>query len=303
MNKVALWARASRAPFIQAAIIPVVVGFAASYYETGTFKWALFVVALVANGLVNLGANLMNDYYDELSGNDRANTNFTKFSGGSRLIQDNVLSKGAYMRAGIMCYGLATILGIYLATASGPLLYVIGVIGLVFSYLYSAAPVQLSYRGLGELTVMILFGPLSVIGAAYVNNPEITLYSLLISFPVSVLVGLILFINEFPDYDADRSVGKNTLVVRMGRQRSRIVYEVFLASIYVYVLVLVGFGLLPVWALLVALTLPIAAQALKASASYDNTGLFIVSMESTIKLHLAFGVLLAISLVIGAMTS
>ena len=135
MKKIGLWIRAARAPFFQAAIIPVVVGTAVAYWETGRIFWGLFLIAAVANAAINGGTNLANDYYDHISGDDVYNVHPTIFSGGSRVIQEGIISPRAMLTGAVISFAFAFVLSIYLIITRGILILWLALIGIFIGWI------------------------------------------------------------------------------------------------------------------------------------------------------------------------
>ena len=299
MKKLLLWIKASRAPFFQAAIIPVVAGTAVAYWQTGQIYWWFFVIALLGTVAINGGTNLANDYYDNVSKDDVYNTHPTQFSGGSRVIQDKLITPKAILTGSIISFAIGLTLGLYLVFTRGIFVLWIALIGIAIGFFYTAPPFKFVYRGLGEVVVFTALGPLSVIGAYYVQAQTITPAALAISIPIGLLVAGILYINEFPDYEPDKKAGKNHLIVRMGREKASKGYIILLILIYLSLLIPVVFEILPWTTLIAFLTLPIAIHAGKiALVKYNNIKDILPAMGDQIKLHLLIGVLASIGIVI-----
>ncbi len=188
------------------------------------------------------GSNVINDYFDHLSGDDPANKNPTPFSGGSRLIQQGRMSPQAALCEGVLLLAAGGFLGIIIVVLSGSLLIpALGIVGLLGGFFYTAGPIKLSYRTLGEITIAFLFGILPVAGSYYLQIEAVDYYIPLqglnssyipAAVIVSLLIFLIIFINEFPDVGPDASVGKKTLVVRFGAARCASLYRGALVLTY-----------------------------------------------------------------------
>ncbi|MBW2147065.1 MAG: 1,4-dihydroxy-2-naphthoate octaprenyltransferase [Deltaproteobacteria bacterium] len=295
MNPIRYWVRATRAPFLQAALIPVLVGTAVAY-EEGFFHLWLFILAAVANMAVNAGTNLVNDYYDHLSGTDAANIHPTPFSGGSRMIQEGKIKPDVVLRAAWVCFGLAVGIGLYLAACSGWPLIVIGAVGLSCAFAYTAFPFKIGYRGYGEVMVGILLGPLSVLGTYFVQAGRFSWNAFWASIPVGILVASILYVNEFPDYQADRKVGKNHLIVLLGPERAARGYPLLMAAIYLSISLPILAGILPWLAVLSIGTLPVAWRAARVVLRfYSDPVRIIPAQAATIMLHGIVGLILSVS--------
>ena len=214
-----------RPAFFPASVLPVVVGSAWGHAVSGKLDPGVATLALLATMLVHAGANVINDVADEESGTDRANTErIFPYTGGSRFIQNGILSAGAMRRFGIGLLVAACICGALLASLKGPLVLAFGLTGVVLATVYSLRPVQLAGRGVGELAIGVAFGLLPVTGAAWLQSGIIGDAALLISVPVACWVTAILLINEVPDVAADAAAGKRTLPVRLGIAGARWVY-------------------------------------------------------------------------------
>jgi 1,4-dihydroxy-2-naphthoate octaprenyltransferase len=158
-----------------------------------------------------------NDFFDHLSGNDWVNKNVTPFSGGRQFIQQGVLSPKATLLASIFCLTVGAILGVVILLITRSIfILTLGLAGLLGGFFYTAPPVKLGYRGIGEFVIAFLFGILPVYGSYYLQTMVIDLVPLPVACIVGVLIFLVIFINEFPDLAADAAVNKKTLVVRLG---------------------------------------------------------------------------------------
>lgn len=259
-----------------------------------------FWLVLLGASLIHIGTNLANDYFDHLSGADQANLNPTPFSGGSRMIQDGIILPKKILYAALAAFIFGSLIGLYLNYLCGKnIILILGVIGVGLGFFYSGRPFFIGYRGFGELAVGAGFGPLMVMGAYFVQAQSLPFNIFLISIPVGILVALIVFINEFPDYAADKIVKKNTLVVVLGREKAIRVYHIFLMLIYLYVAFLVIFGVMPLFSLLVFLSLPLALKAFSVSKNnFERVWELLPANAATIGLHLIFGLLLCVGYVL-----
>ena len=144
---------ASRPKFLTASIGPVLVGSALGFAVAGTFNWTLFLLALFGTMALHAGANITNDYFDSASGNDWTNRNVTPFSGGRQFIQQGILSSKATLLTGISCFALGGALGIIiLLFTHSVFILILGLAGILGGFFYTAPPVKLGYRGIGEFS-------------------------------------------------------------------------------------------------------------------------------------------------------
>ena len=212
----------------------LVIGTAAAFAMTGEFHPGLFAIALAGTLCLHGGANVANDYFDHLSGNDAGNHHLTPFSGGSRVIQDGLLSPGRVLAGACVLWAAGAGAGAALFGLTGSyFVLALMVAGLLGGYAYTASPARLGHRGVGELVVAVLFGVLPVAGAFTVQAGRCEAWVLAPGALTGLVVALILFINEFPDEEADRAVGKRTLVVRLGRARAAKLFTVLLPFVWV----------------------------------------------------------------------
>ena len=300
-NPVQKWVLAARAPFLTAAIVPIVIGGAIARYETGGLNWPLFLLTLVGGMLAHAGSNLANDYFDDKSGNDRINRFRSTFSGGTGMIQSGMVTPGEVLRASFTCYALAAAIGLFLAYLRGWPVLVLMLCGGLIGFYYTAGPAHLVYRGLGELVLGLAFGPLLVAGAYYVQAQALTPLMWWASVPVGFLVTAILYINQFPDFEADQAVGKNNAVVRLGPRRALPGYYALMVMTYVWLAAAVTVDGSPWPSLLGLFTLPLTIKAMGVAAHhYDDPKAILPANGLTILIHLTTGLLQATGFIIGA---
>jgi len=291
-----IYVKAMRLPFLTGSLIPVILAGAFSYLH-GSFQVLPLIIVMIGVGSLQLGANLINDYYDD-PGSDCINLHPTPFSGGSRVIQDKLMDAKTVWAMAMGFFVLGTASGVWLALTGRPFVVVIGLMGFLAAYLYSAAPMNFMSRGLGEMTIFMAFGPLITWGTYYVMTGLLTWQAFTLGIPLGFLITAVIWINQFPDVEADRKAGKRNWVVRLGRNRSRLIYTVLMLGPYAVVLywVLAGKGS---WLYLaVLLTMPLALKAIKIlNAHYQTYDEIIPAQALTIQTHLALGVVMSVALV------
>lgn len=291
---VAVWLREVRLPFMTASTVPVILAAAIAWYEKGVYHLGLFLLTLVGAVLAHAGANMSNDYYDTLSGNDNINRYRSPFNGGAGLLQAGLLTPGQVHVAALLSLGLAALIGLYLWSVTGPAVLVLAGLGGLFAYFYTANPLHLAYYGLGELMVGAAFGPLLVAGAYYVQTGTVSAAAVSASVPVGLLIAAVLYINEFPDYEADKAVGKAHWVVRLGTERALPGLAALLFGTHLWVAASVVLGLAP-WPVLAALlTLPMALKAFGVARVFHASPVELRPANAmVIGTHLVTGLLLA----------
>ncbi|MHA2173267.1 MAG: 1,4-dihydroxy-2-naphthoate octaprenyltransferase [Candidatus Hodarchaeales archaeon] len=298
-QKLQTWIMALRAPFFTASIIPLVVGMAIAFHETSSLDLSLAVLTLIAGISIQAGTNLANDYFDQSA--DSINTNYSQFNGGSRMIQNEIIPPRTIFLVSMVCYliGIITTI-IILFITQGWLLLIFLAIAVVLGYFYTALPVSLSYKGLGELAVFVGFGPLGVFSAYYIQQGNINSPLLAISsVPIAILISMLLFINEFQDRESDERAGKTTLVVVLGKERSALIYAIGMVVSYLVLLIAILTSNLPFLLILPILTIPITIKAISVSLKHYNDIIELLPANGmTVMIHFSFGLLMAIGFVL-----
>jgi 1,4-dihydroxy-2-naphthoate octaprenyltransferase len=292
-----MWVKALRAPFLVASVIPVLVGALAAWTIRGTFNPSLFVLCLLGAMSIHLGANMANDAWDYRSGNDLAVRHLNPFAGGGRVLLRGVLSVRVHLLVALTFLAVGSLIGVYLVTQVGLALLVLGIVGVAIAYSYVGPPFRLAHHGLGEVAVAVEFGPVTVLGTYFVLARAFDRPAIVLSLSLGLLVAGILWINEVPDIPADASVGKRTLVVRLGVARATKAFAGLNAAAYVVLLAGVLFVGLTPWVLLGLLAVPLAAKPVWGlRAAKDDPHALIPSNAGMIMATIATGVLLLIGL-------
>jgi len=233
-SKLLIFFLASRPKFLVASAAPVIVGSALGYATSGSFNFCLFTLALLAIILLHAGANITNDYFDHTSRNDWLNKNLTPFSGGRRFIQQGILTPKATLASALFALALGSAFGFAIVLLTRSLfILTLGLAGLCGGFFYTAAPVRLGYRTLGELVIALLFGLLPVYGSYYLQTSTYDTIPLLPACIVSILIFLVILVNEFPDAAADAAVNKRTLVVSFGIPTAVCIYRIALVTSFI----------------------------------------------------------------------
>lgn len=299
--KASNWLVELRWGFLTATVVPIFLGAAVAWFKTGALHWGYFILTFLAALLFHAGTNVMNDYHDHKSGNDEVNREFVRpFSGGSRVIQMGLLTPLEVMFGALLFFIVGSVIGIYLAWARGWELLVLGAIGLISGMFYTGWIFNWGSRGVGELMVGLNFGPLMALGAYFVQTGSLSWTPVIAAIPVGLLIAAVLYINEFPDFAADKAVGKNTLVVRLGREKAWFLYAFIMAGPYLAVVFSIIAGVLPVITLLALLTLPISVRAVLHARKHHSSSFDLVPANAlTVTTHLATGLLLTLAIAWG----
>lgn len=294
-NKLKSWVMELRAPFLTATLVSIILGTVIAWFRNDVFNPTYFVLALLGGAFAHIGTNVANDYYDHKSSNDEINQEFVRpFSGGSRTIQLGLLRPGEVLLGSLLFFGAATSIGLYLTLVSGPLVPVFVAVGLVSGFFYTAPPFNWVSRGVGEFLVGANFGALMTLGAYYVQTGALAVEPLLVSVPVSLLIAAVLYINEFPDYVADKAVGKKTLVVRLGRDKAVLGYAAMVFGAFASILLAVLTGIAPSYVVLALIPLPVALESVRhAFRFHSESSNLVPSNAMTIVLHLTTSLLIS----------
>jgi 1,4-dihydroxy-2-naphthoate octaprenyltransferase len=301
MGKAKIWFLELRAPFFTAAILPVLIAAAFVFWEKDAFDLFLILITLAGTVSLHAGTNMINDYFDYKSGDDARNQARTPFNGGSPFLIEGMLKPKSVLAAALAAFGVGGSIGLYLAWTITWWILPLGVIGGLLGLLYVAPKVNLAGRGVGEIAVGLGFGPLMTMGTYMVLTGEMSLNSFLVGLPIGFLITLVLYINQFPDMEADASVGKNHWVVRLGRKKARIGYPLILVATYAFVVIAIPFEVMPALSTIFFFTIPLAYKASKiVLVNAENVRALIPAQALTIQVHLIGGLLMAGGFVLAA---
>jgi 1,4-dihydroxy-2-naphthoate octaprenyltransferase len=302
-EKLLAWKSQLRAPFLTASGLPILLGTCVALAVHGSVLWDVFVLAIIAGLFLHLGANSANDYFDhtkEGSGSDDINVDLIRpFTGGSRMIQKGVLQPREVLAGSLLFFMIGSILGLYLAYSRSLFILLLGILGAGSGFFYSAPPFRFVNRGIGEVVIGLNFGVLTTFGGYYVQALDLNLEPFFASIPLAILIAGILFINEFPDYNADKGAGKRTIVVRLGRRKASRLYVVMVSILYIYTFIFGLLQLISIMTLISFSTLPIALYATRHTLHYYESGDALAPANaSAVSLHLLFGISLSISYIL-----
>ena len=289
---------ATRLPFLTATIVPVLLGIVIARND-GFSAWWYALLALIGGAAIHLGLNVANDVFDSTSGADYANVNPTMYSGGSRMIQYGLVSLQGMRATSIACYAIGIAIGLFLAATRGWELVWVGLAGLFLSVFYTAPPLRLVHRGLGEICVALGFGPIMVLGSYFVVAQRFSWEAFYASLPVGLLIMLVLYVNQVPDRPADEKAGKRTIVVRLSKQAIVTGYVLSVAAAALLIIIGALTGVLTPWTLIALPGFWFAFKVYKALQShYESPYELMEGMGQNILLHLAVGMLLVIAYIL-----
>ncbi len=296
------WIRIIRAKFFLAGIPSIILGVALAVYWTGYFNLLNFMLSLVGVILAMIGTYTFNEYYDFKTGVDVITPieNVTPFNAGSRIIPAGILEPEPVLKLGIIAWILYSLIAVYFTLTIGWIIIPLSLIGFISGAFYTMPPFKWAYRGMGEFLIGLNYGLLITFGSYYVQATSLPVeFIILPSLIPSLLITAVIWINEFPDYPADKTVGKINLVVRLGLERARAIYYFLALSIYIVLLVGVFLQVIPQTGLIVLLTLPITYNNITLLKKYYNIPRKLIpAMRGTILLFVTSTLLLALGYVL-----
>ena len=291
---ISVWLRVIRVRFLLASIIAVSVGLALHWSQNGSLDY--FDVILTFAGVLALHASvdLLNDYWDFKRGIDTKTTR-TKMSGGTGVLPEGLLKPSSVYRAGVVFLIIGSLIGSYFVITDGILIAIILGFAILSIYFYSTKIVD---SGLGEFFVAVK-GSMIVMGTFFIQSGEVTVESILAGIVIGTLSSLVLFIASFPDHDADKSKGRKTLVIVVGKEKAIKLFWLFPLVSYVVILIGVSVNLFPFLSLISLLSFPLMIKSgLGLQKNYDAIDNLVPFMSSTLQFSRLTGILFALSFLI-----
>lgn len=298
-NPLARYFAATRPAFITASLMAALLGLAVAWHAALDFDVMLAVVTVFFALLAHAGVNVLNDYYDALNGTDAHNVErIFPFTGGSRLIQNGVLTLAQTRNFGFALLAGVALAGLWLMSRSAPQLLYVGLVGLFIGWAYSATPFRLNSRGWGELCVTA--GILSItVGTYFVQSKHYDLAPFAAGLSYALLTMNLLYINQFPDRTADTAAGKLHWVARLDVQHARWGYVLIVVLAYLWLLLSVVLAWLPLLALLALFALPWSVKAARSLLRHAaQPQLLGDAIKQTIAAMMVHGALLSLALIL-----
>ena len=297
-----IWWEGIRPAYLLLSLLPVVLGSVVAWTQSvslktprGTFHPVKFVITLAAVLLLQIGANLVNDYYDYLRGIDTSNT-----LGPGGLIQQGLIKPVRVLSFGLIALGLGALFGAIVAVSGGWLVIVFGLIGVLAAYFYSGEPKALTSLALGELVFFFIFGPLLTLGSYMVQTGHLDRTVYIYSISLGILATAFIHLNNMRDTASDAPAGKLTLASLLGLRLSRTLYVVLVLGAYAPI---VALGLprhAPHLLLIVLWTLPTLVIAITTVLRTTSPASLHKAMLESLRLEIFFTILLIVALVVTA---
>lgn len=288
------WVLAARPATLPAGVAAVVVGSALAAAD-GVFRWDAFVMTLFAAVAIQIGVNFANDLADAQKGADTAAR-----IGPTRAVAAGLLTPGQMKRGIAVAFGLAAIAGCYLVWLAGWVILAIGIVSIVAALGYTNGPIPYGYYGLGEVFVFVFFGLVATAGTRYVYDRSAPADAWMSGVSMGLLAAAILVANNVRDIETDRIARKRTLAVILGRPSARWMYATMVFTAYGVIAVAVAAGVLPSWAMLTFVSIPLAVQPVRTIFTQTQGPPLIGVLKATARLQFVFAALLAVGVLIAA---
>jgi len=287
-----IWWRLLRPHTLTASFIPVFVGTMLAYID-GHFHLFLFLAMLIASILIQAATNMFNEYYDYKLGLDTEKS----VGIGGTIVRDGVKPE-TVLRLGFAFFGIAILLGVYICFATSWWIAAIGLVSMLFGYLYTGGPIPIAYTPFGEVTSGFFMGTV-IIGISYfIQTMTITSEVLLISIPIAILIGAILLSNNIRDLDGDKKSGRKTIAILLGPKGARYFLASLFVATYVLTAIYIIIGLLPWISVITFVTIKMAIDVVKGFQGKTLPIEMMPAMALTGSTNSAYGFLLGISLLI-----
>lgn len=287
-----VWWRLLRPHTLTAAFVPVFVGTMLAAIEQ-SFDFWLFAAMLLASILIQAATNMFNEYYDYARGLDNENS----VGIGGTIVRDGIRPQMVLLLA-LSFFAAAGLLGVYICASSSWWVAAVGLVSMLFGYLYTGGPFPIAYTPLGELTAGFFMGTIIIAISYFIQTMTLTADVLIVSVPVAIFVGCILLANNIRDRVNDAENGRKTLAILFGHQGSIRFLTALFAIAYLWTAVLMIIGLLPWWSLLTFISVGKARKAIQGFTGKKEPLEMMPAMKATAQTNTIYGFLLGISLLI-----
>src|SRR5574340_676308 len=289
-----VWLRAIRIRFLLASIISVCLGLAINSWQNKTIDIGFAALTFVGVAALHASVDLLNDYWDYKRQID-TDTQRTKFSGGTGVLPEGLLKPQQVYRAGMLMLIIGSAVGAFFIFERGITIAVILGFAIVSIYFYSTRIVD---SGLGEVFVAVK-GSMIVLGTYFVQSSHITLEPVIAGMVSGVLSSTVLFVNSFPDYDADKKHGRKTLVIVLGRHKASAAVWIFPGIVYGVIVTGVVAAIFPLVSLMTLATMPMAIRsAIALKKNYEDTNGLVPVMQGFVKYSRITGALFVIAFLV-----
>ncbi len=293
-----VWFLETRPQFLLLSVVLAFLGTTMASYD-GSFRLFYALLAFIGLLLAHISVNVLNDYFDYRSGID-LEVQRTPFSGGSGVLPAAGMTPRQVFWLGMGAFILIVPIGVYFLIERGwqllPLLLAGAICILAYTpfILRMKSPEWAAGLGLGTLPVL---GTYFVQTASYIA-PEQPLAAIIASIPSGFLVYNLLLLNEFPDTEADKKAGRQTLPITVGKRKASWVYSGVAIAVYLWIIASVVFGQMPVFSLIALATLPLAIRAIQGALKSDDMSKLVPAMANNVLVVLVTQLLLGIGYIL-----
>ncbi len=270
-----------------ATVVPLLVGGDLAI-RSGQFWWWAWLDILLIAFLMQIGANMLNEYFDYTRGLD----NEESLGIGGIIVSGEVQARTVLLWA-LMTYALAFVLGMILVAFRGWVLLAMGFLGLIAGFIYAGTSHPVSSTPFGELLVALIMGPIEMLSTQFAASGVMTLNGLLLSIPVGLSVATILLANNLRDYVKDMGHGRHTLPIVLGRKGGYITMNILVSTVLLWITAMTLFRMLPITVLIIWLVLPVAIKNL---ATLRHTEMLPKAVPIAGSIHVIIGILLTVGL-------
>lgn len=287
-----IWWRLLRPHTLTASFVPVFVGTMLALIDDG-INILLFIAMLLASMLIQSATNMFNEYYDFVRGLD----NEESVGIGGAIVRDGI-SPRTVLNLALTFFGIAILLGAYICTESSWWIAVIGLVCMLFGYLYTGGPLPIAYTPLGEIFSGFLMGTV-IIGISYfIQTLTLTSSIIWLSIPIAIFIGGILMANNIRDLDSDQENGRKTLAILLGRKSAVQFLASMFTAAYALTAIFIIVGMLPLWSIITFLSIFNAIDVIKKFRGKTQPIQMLPAMIATGKTNTIYGLLLGMSLLI-----
>jgi len=288
------WFQVIRVRFLLASVIAVSTGLSLIWWQNLPINWFDAVLTFAGVMALHASVDLLNDFWDFKRGIDTKTTR-TKMSGGTGVLPEGLLTPSSVYRMGIVFLVIGSVIGGYFVFTDGVIIAIILGFAILSIYFYSTKIVD---SGLGEFFVAVK-GSLIVIGTFFIQSGQISFESILAGITIGSLSALVLFIASFPDHDADKSKGRKTLVIVVGKEKAAKLFWIFPLISYIAIIIGVFSNLFPLTSMISFLGIPLMIKSgLGLQKNYDSVETLIPFMSSTLMFGRITGTLFIVGFLI-----
>ncbi len=263
-NKLLIWWQASRYHFIPPSFFPAAVGSIVSWSSNNSFSFYFFVLVEIGVIINHIALNMTDDYFDYKHAVDHTKPGEKNpYTGGSGTLTSGLIQPKKMLSVFIFLYLIVIILGLYLAYERGWPIIAFGLFGIFWSVFYTSPPIKFAHHGLGELGLLINFGPIIGLGAFFVQSQQLTMEAFLATLPCGIMLFSMIIINEIPDVQEDKLAGKLTLVARFGKKAGIKLYIISWSVTFLILFFSVVLSILPWPVLFSFISLPLVIDSIR----------------------------------------